>query len=58
MNTEKLKAAIFDAEQALTWTRQAIEEGDTAATIEALTMARIKCTAGIAEIQPVGAPGS
>lgn len=39
MDNPNLKAAVFDAEQALTWARQAIDEGDVAATREALAQA-------------------
>lgn len=39
MDPTKLKAHVFDAEQALTWARQAIEEGDTDAMAEAITAA-------------------
>jgi len=39
MNTTQLKAHLFDAGQSLNWARQAVEEGDTAATAESLTQA-------------------
>lgn len=45
MDITKLKAAIFDAEQALTWARQAIDEGDQEAAIEATAAAKHATTA-------------
>jgi hypothetical protein len=39
MNTTQLKAHVFDAEQAIAWARQAIEDGDSVAALEALDTA-------------------
>ena len=44
MDPTKLKAHVFDAEQALTWARQAIEEND----IEAIREALASTTAAVA----------
>ena len=40
MNITELKARVFDAEQALTFAREAIEEKDTAALATALRSAK------------------
>lgn len=42
-----LKAHVFDAEQALTWARQSIEERDQIATIEALHEAHTRLGAAL-----------
>jgi len=53
MDITKLKAAIFDAEQALTWARQAIDEGDTQAADEALKQADVSIKGARLETTPV-----
>jgi hypothetical protein len=44
-----LKAHIFDAETSLKWAREAIEERDQIATIEALREAQERVTAALEE---------
>jgi hypothetical protein len=49
MNTTALKAHVFDAETSLKWAREAIEERDQIATIEALHEAHTRVTAALEE---------
>lgn len=50
MDPIKLKSHVFDAEQALTWARQAIEEEDTEAIREALAATSAAVTAARDEL--------
>lgn len=50
MNITELKAHVFDAEQALTFAREAIEEKDTEALATALRSAKAQVDAALVEV--------
>lgn len=56
MDMHKIKTAVFDIEQAITFAREAIEEGDGAAITTALRTAQKELEHVLAEIDH-GQPG-
>ncbi len=54
MNITELKARIFDAEQALTFAREAVEEKDTEALATALRSAKTEIETALANVESAG----